>query len=210
MQHWSFEDYDDVRKHTVNNLGEVLNSTIVGCYACKRHYIVTDSVGPMEHNGTTSMCRFCGEKTVVGDKTGYPVTNQRFLQHMHWYAFEIIKLNNGCVTARHPNCIQCWQVFNEITSPFIFPDTTYQVTNLTCTCSDFPFQLEGSTSCGKDVYVRDRWGVLRIEIDGIVMFKIRHDIDTDERELGSGEINYSILRSLTKKWFTWPEWSDVQ
>jgi len=42
----------------------------------------------------------------------------------------------------------------------------YTVKQLEQTCSACPSQWEGTTECGKDIYIRYRWGSLSLKING--------------------------------------------
>ncbi len=61
------------------------------------------------------------------------------------------------------------------------------ITELTETCGGCPAQWEGKTTDGAEVYIRFRWGGLRLDIDGSTVFTWedpqddwRGVMDTDE------------------------------
>ena len=47
---------------------------------------------------------------------------------------------------------------------------SYIVDNLVKTCSACPSQWEGTTKCGKSIYIRYRWGSLTLDIDGETIY----------------------------------------
>lgn len=49
---------------------------------------------------------------------------------------------------------------------------SYIVDDLIKTCSAYPSQWEGITKCGKDIYIRYRWGSLTLDIDGITVYSL--------------------------------------
>lgn len=50
----------------------------------------------------------------------------------------------------------------------------YIIKSLEQTCFGCPSQWEGKTKCGKDIYIRYRWGHLRLDIDDNTEFELEH------------------------------------
>jgi hypothetical protein len=50
-------------------------------------------------------------------------------------------------------------------------DFMIKVKKIDHTCIACPSQWEGTTVDGKELYVRYRWGILRIDLDGETIFK---------------------------------------
>ena len=46
-----------------------------------------------------------------------------------------------------------------------------EIVDITQTCEACPSQWEGTTVDGKEIYVRYRWGTLRIDLDGEPIFQ---------------------------------------
>jgi hypothetical protein len=84
-------------QHSSEHRQELLASGICGCFYCLKIFApgeVTEWVdwppGTPEDQelgmGTTALCPYCGIDSVIGDRSGFPVTKQ-FLQqmHQHWF-----------------------------------------------------------------------------------------------------------------------------
>jgi len=69
-----------------SNKSTTLNSKIVGCYHCLKHY-ASEEISKFVENGNIAICNHCGVDAVIGDKSGYPVTDEKFLQKMHLQRF---------------------------------------------------------------------------------------------------------------------------
>lgn len=92
--------YNQASDHTYLNYDEVKKSQYAGCYSCQRTF-PTSIIDFDEHciaskqDGTpepTVFCPYCEVDYVIGDASGFPVTNKEFLQYM--YAI-------GCNKATH-------------------------------------------------------------------------------------------------------------
>lgn len=72
------EDLDKIHKHSIYNEEEVKNSKKCGCFYCGNIYIPVDvSDYTTEHNGKkTAWCPFCGIDSVIGDASGYEITEE--------------------------------------------------------------------------------------------------------------------------------------
>lgn len=84
------------------------------------------------------------------------------------------------------------------------------VTKLTQTCGACPAQWEGETADGRSVYVRYRWGCLRVSFGPTVMDAVRGDDESGDdiaMELGDGfdgTLTMKELREATADKVTWP------
>jgi hypothetical protein len=201
--HWSREECYSAREYAVFNRETIESSAVVGCYCCKSVGVANDIIDYIEEadgRSDTALCGFCGIDAVIGDSTGYPVHEKNFLDHLHWYAFDHVTLSNGCVTTTtRPTCLWCVFAEDDATSEYVYPDTTFDIASIEITCDMCPFQLEGETSDGRSVFVRERCGTLRIDIDGMTVYK--------KRKL-EGFCGYEDLLELTREWFNWPPSSD--
>lgn len=83
-------DIKEAHKHSANHRVEINNSTMCGCFCCKEIYVperieiwtdVDDS-----GEGQTALCPSCGIDSVLGDKSGFPITKE-FLSKMKRYWF---------------------------------------------------------------------------------------------------------------------------
>lgn len=79
----------DAHKHSSNNVEEVKNSTLCGCFYCRRIYAAS-VIEEFIDNGQTALCPYCGVDAVIGDASGYVVTDD-FLTDMYskWFSIEM-------------------------------------------------------------------------------------------------------------------------
>ena len=82
----------EAHKHSSNHRLELAGSTLCGCFYCCQTFSPTeirDWVDPADDDletGTTALCPFCGIDSVIGDRSGFPVTSE-FLQQLNKYWF---------------------------------------------------------------------------------------------------------------------------
>jgi hypothetical protein len=97
----SFSTSSDVvlaHKHSSTHRDQVFASQACGCFYCLRIFSpekITDWVDWPEDVavddeldfGATALCPYCGIDSVIGDTSGFPIT-QEFLKKMnlHWFA----------------------------------------------------------------------------------------------------------------------------
>ena len=77
----------DAHTHTLSNKEELKNSTGCGCFYCLRIFFpqeITEWIP--DKGGETALCPYCGVDSVMGDSSGYPVTEE-FLSKMKAYWF---------------------------------------------------------------------------------------------------------------------------
>lgn len=76
--------------HSIFHRGEIEASSLCGCFSCKRTFAPheikewTDATRPQAEQ--TAICPLCGIDSVIGDKSGFPLTPE-FLRDMHkvWF-----------------------------------------------------------------------------------------------------------------------------
>jgi hypothetical protein len=82
----------DAHRHSIRHREEVEQSEECGCFYCMRSFApgeildwVDDSIKPGQIE-ETALCPYCGIDSVLGSKSGYPMT-QEFLEEMndHWF-----------------------------------------------------------------------------------------------------------------------------
>jgi hypothetical protein len=83
----SSPDHVLAREHSSRNRDEILASTHCGCFYCTsvfKPFDVADWV--KDERGETAICPKCGIDAVLGDRAGYPLTED-FLRRMHdrWF-----------------------------------------------------------------------------------------------------------------------------
>jgi hypothetical protein len=72
-------------RHSIYNREEVLQSNFCSCFYCSRTFKSKEVVEWIDESSkiATAQCPFCGIDSVIGDKSGYPVTNKIFLEGLH-------------------------------------------------------------------------------------------------------------------------------
>jgi len=78
-------DHLSAHKHSSRHRGELEASEICGCFYCLRVYPPKE-IQEWIDDETTALCPHCGIDSVIGSKSGYPITAE-FLQKMkeHWF-----------------------------------------------------------------------------------------------------------------------------
>ncbi len=76
-------DYQEAHKHSTNNREEINKSDTCGCFYCKEIFAPTEIKNWL---GNTAQCPYCFVDSVIGNKSGFTITNQ-FLDMMkkHWF-----------------------------------------------------------------------------------------------------------------------------
>jgi hypothetical protein len=80
------KDRKKVEEHTKNNEQEILASETCGCLGCMATFApeevttwqeggVDDAEHPERHVDRTAICPHCGDAFIVGDKSGYKISN---------------------------------------------------------------------------------------------------------------------------------------
>jgi hypothetical protein len=89
------QDHIAAHKHSSNHREEIVKSDICGCFYCLSIFKpseILDWIGVKENEadinekGQTALCPKCGIDSVIGSKSGYPITKD-FLEkmHTHWF-----------------------------------------------------------------------------------------------------------------------------
>jgi hypothetical protein len=77
-------------KHSIRHHGEVMASTLCGCFFCCKTFAPSDIKNWVADGATesdkTALCPYCGIDSVIGSASGYPIT-EKFLEMMkrHWF-----------------------------------------------------------------------------------------------------------------------------
>lgn len=78
--------------HAGNNRVEIAKSESCGCYYCLAVFLPSEILvwltDPEGGTGEFAVCPYCGMEAVLGDASGYPVTDADFLKKMNelWFA----------------------------------------------------------------------------------------------------------------------------
>ena len=77
----------DAHEHSANHRAEIESSRVVGCFYCCDTYS-PDLIDEWIDDGQCAMCPKCGIDAVIGDASGYPVTDKQFLSQMNkvWFS----------------------------------------------------------------------------------------------------------------------------
>jgi len=76
-------------RHSSHHREQLLASELCGCFFCLKVFspsLITAWTDGSRSTGVTALCPFCGIDSIIGSKSGYPVTTA-FLQEMkaHWF-----------------------------------------------------------------------------------------------------------------------------
>ena len=89
---WTTEVLEAAHKHSLYNHREILHSCSCGCFYCGA--VFTPSALNDDADWTddyaqerTALCPECMIDSVLGDASGYPVTDEEFLEAMREYWF---------------------------------------------------------------------------------------------------------------------------
>jgi hypothetical protein len=79
----------EAHRHSFSNEPELSRSRWAGCFGCCQSYAAQEiEAWSLERDGRrTALCPSCGVDAVLGDATGYPVTDPAWLGEMCRYWF---------------------------------------------------------------------------------------------------------------------------
>lgn len=75
----------EAHEHSAKHREEILASTTCGCFYCGAMF-APDKIEEWIGNNDCALCPKCGIDSVIGDKSGYPIT-KKFMSEMHKYWF---------------------------------------------------------------------------------------------------------------------------
>ncbi len=73
-------------KRSTNNKEEIIQSTKCACFCCLLIFLPSDIFKWID-NEQTAICPNCGVDSVLGDESGYPITDINYLKMMKKYWF---------------------------------------------------------------------------------------------------------------------------
>ena len=86
-------DYiEAAHEHSISNKKEILQSKLCACFHCLKEYPSKKIVEWKDKDspkGETALCTFCGVDSVIGDKSGFPISDKDFIKQMQSYYFGI-------------------------------------------------------------------------------------------------------------------------
>lgn len=86
MKEYSETYLESAYRHSSNHRGEVLQSTLCSCFYCKKSFKPDEIerwIDELESIGQTALCPKCDIDSVIGDKSGFPITKSEFIRQMH-------------------------------------------------------------------------------------------------------------------------------
>ena len=86
-RHWTQDDWHVASETSIHNRPKIQESCFVGCYYCRNQYHASLIKEYIDEAEDTAICPMCGIDAVLPDASGLPVTEIRYLEHMHWYGF---------------------------------------------------------------------------------------------------------------------------
>ena len=84
-------DHIDAHKFSSHHREQLEKDRICGCFFCEKIFTPGEILDWYEEEGT-AVCPFCGIDSVIGESSGYPITNE-FMEKMHDYWFGIHRRN---------------------------------------------------------------------------------------------------------------------
>ena len=80
-------DLNLAHEHCTGNKVEIENSTICGCFYCLKTFDKSQIENWLNEKDGTALCPFCSVDSVIGDKSGFPITKE-FLEEMKAFWFK--------------------------------------------------------------------------------------------------------------------------
>jgi len=72
-------------EHCTNNKSSLKQGDLCGCFYCLKIF-KPNKISEWTNEGKTAMCPYCGIDSLIGKKSGFPITEE-FLKSMknHWF-----------------------------------------------------------------------------------------------------------------------------
>jgi hypothetical protein len=80
------EDYIEAYKYSAKHKEQLLKDDKCGCFYCLKIFNPKEIEDWVEDISGTAICPYCGMDSVIGESSGYPIT-QEFLERMNGYWF---------------------------------------------------------------------------------------------------------------------------
>jgi hypothetical protein len=82
------DELKDAHKHCTSNRSVVSRSRFCGCFFCLGRFAPQFVDRWLNEGDGTAVCPLCQIDSVIGDASGLPIEDRRFLVSMHEYWFE--------------------------------------------------------------------------------------------------------------------------
>jgi len=76
------DKYEMAHKYSINNRPQLLKDNVCGCFYCLEIFNPNIIEEWVEDTEGTALCPFCGIDSVIGESSGFPITEE-FLQEMY-------------------------------------------------------------------------------------------------------------------------------
>ena len=85
---WSPKVLDEAHRHSSNHQQELKRSELCGCFYCCRTFVPTQIEEWADDECATACCPYCAIDSVIGDASGLPVNDPKFLRAMaaRWFS----------------------------------------------------------------------------------------------------------------------------
>ena len=80
------DNYINVHKFSSNHRDLLMKDKLCGCFYCLKIFSPTEIENWIEDSDGTAICPYCGIDSVLGESSGYPITED-FLSTMNEYWF---------------------------------------------------------------------------------------------------------------------------
>lgn len=80
------QDFIVAHEYSINHKESLQNDSICGCFYCLKIFAPTEITEWLKDKKGTAICPYCGIDSVIGESSGYPIT-QEFLTKMQKYWF---------------------------------------------------------------------------------------------------------------------------
>ena len=80
------DDIIDAHSHSMEHRAELGRSSLAGCFFCSNVFD-PNQITHWVDDGRCALCPSCGTDSVVGDASGFPITDKRFLREMNRFWF---------------------------------------------------------------------------------------------------------------------------
>ena len=79
-------NYINAHKYSSNHCDKLMQDSLCGCFYCLKIFSPNEICEWVEDIGGTALCPYCCVDSVIGEHSGYPITEE-FLSKMNEYWF---------------------------------------------------------------------------------------------------------------------------
>ena len=80
------DDVFEAHMYSDNHMKQLMQDSVCGCFYCCRIFHPSEITEWIEDTSGTAVCPFCGVDSIIGESSGYPITEE-FLERMRkrWF-----------------------------------------------------------------------------------------------------------------------------